>query len=74
MSVSAERFPTTTRSISSSTATARAVVVAAGIVMSASYPLSHLLQPFQNFLERRPARPGFVPTGLRNVVGVHPRP
>src|ERR1700722_14512766 len=78
MSVSADRFPTTTRSISSSTSTARAEVVAAGIAVSEvifdAYPLSYLLQPFQDFLERRPARPGFTRTGERNVVGVHPHP
>ncbi|COX99330.1 Uncharacterised protein [Mycobacterium tuberculosis] len=37
MSVSAERFPTTTRSISSSTASQWAVVVAAGIIIVESY-------------------------------------
>src|SRR6185312_8046758 len=78
MRVSADRFPTTTRSISSSTSTARAVVVAAGMavseVMFDAYPLSYLLQPFQDFLERRAARSGFGRTGARNVVGVHPRP
>src|SRR5271157_2337655 len=74
MRVSAARFPTTTRSISSSTATARAVVVAAGMVISESYPPSHLFQQFQNFRERGSTRPGFARTGRRDVVGIHPRP
>jgi len=63
------------RSISSSTAPARAVVVAVGIVMSALYPLSHLLQPFPEF-----PRASLGPARARahrfcaTLLGFHPRP
>src|SRR6202022_4989325 len=43
-------------------------------VIFESYPPSYLLPPFQDFRERRSARPGFARTGLRDVVGIHPRP
>src|ERR1700742_1248634 len=78
MSLSAARLPTTTRSISSSTAVARAVVVAAVMAVSEvippASPLSYLPQPFQDFFQRRPPRTGFTRAGVRDVIGVHPRP
>src|SRR5690349_5702487 len=74
MSRSAERFPTTTRSISSRIASQWAVVVAAGSVMFGSRLLSYLLQLLQNVLQRRAARTGLVVTAARDVVGIDPFP
>src|SRR5690349_19147625 len=74
MSRSAERFPTTTRSISSRIASQWAVVVAAGSVMLGSRLLSYLLQLLQNLLQRRTARTGLAVAGARDVVGIDPFP
>src|SRR5882757_6035481 len=81
MSVRAERFPTTTRSISSSTASQWAVVVpigiAAGIVIVDSY-LSHvpsyLFQSLQNSFQCSAAGARLMLTGARNVVRINPFP
>src|SRR6516165_176738 len=74
MSVSAERLPTTARSISSSTASQWAVVVAAGRVISGWRLQSHLLQPSQNLFQHRTAGPGLAVTGARHVVRIDPFP
>src|SRR5947209_583020 len=75
INVSAARFPTTTRSISSSTAIARvAVATTVSEVISDAYPLSYLLKPFQDFFQSPPPRAGFAHAGARDVVGVYPSP
>src|ERR1700757_2136679 len=74
MSVSAERLPTTTRSISSSTASQLAVVVAAGRVIFGWRLQSHLLQPSQNLFQRATAGSGLAVAGARHVVRIDPRP
>src|SRR6516165_38538 len=74
ISVSAERLPTTTRSISSSTASQCAVVVAAGRLIFGWRLQSHLLQPSQNLLQCGTAGTGLAVTGTRDVVRINPFP
>src|SRR5580693_1299116 len=78
ISVRAERFPTTARSISSSTASQCAVVLPAGIatgrVISGSHLHSYLLQPLQNFFELGTAGARLVASGTGDIVRIDPFP